>query len=339
MNDAQDTQPLYDIYVEEDRVTFVRRPDEQIVESTTAQEPLRWVLLVMLGSHGLIAVLSLALIAYLTLVPAPVTVYALTDKLPSLASVHALPAVTMTKSQTVSTTGHVHVPATQARGLVVFYNSLTRPQVIDAGTLLVGSDGQEIVTDANAYVPAGNYASNGQATVPAHALNPGVEGNIRAGDISGPCCRAFIQAVNAEFTGGHDARDYSYVTQGDVNGARNSLLASITPVILAKLKSLLPLGHVFLTPIPCKTHMGSNYRVGAIANMVVVTLTQACTPTVYNPHDLQRSLASLIAGKTPGQARALLQAQGIKEAGIRLGWLHDRLPADPNQIHVVLLFN
>src|SRR5258708_23762391 len=181
-----DTEPAYDIFVEEDRVTFVRRP-EQAVDSTPAQEPLRFVPIVMLGAHGLIALVAFALAAYRAFVPATAFVYGLASGVPAIAHVYALPAITVSKSETVSTTGRVHVPATQARGQVTFYNSLTQPQVIDAGTLLIGADGEQIVTDQTAYVPADHYASNGQASVWAHALNPGVEGNIRAGDIQGPC--------------------------------------------------------------------------------------------------------------------------------------------------------
>ncbi len=333
-----DTQPAYDIYVEEDRVTFVRRPD-QVIDSTPAQAESRIILIVMLGAHGLIALLSLALAAYLTLVPATATVYALADGIPAIAQVHALPALSMTRSQIVNTTGHVHVPASQARGLVTFYNSLTQPQVIAAGTLLIGADGEQIVTDQTADVPGGNYASNGQATVWAHALNPGAEGNVRADDISGPCCRAFIQAVNAAFTGGRNARDYQTVTKADIETATAGLLAQAQQSMQGRMASLLPPGEAMLTPVPCSTHATSNHAVGAEATQVMVTVKQTCQPQAYNTHDLQRALASLIAGRTPGNARTILQQQGIREAGIRLEWLRDRLPADSKQIRIVLLFH
>lgn len=335
-----DTEPAYDIYVEEDRVTFVRRPEpEPVVDSTPAQEPLRFVPIAMLGAHGLIALLALGLAAYLALVPATATVYALADRVPALAQVHALPAVTMTRSQIVPTTGRVHVPATQARGQVTFYNSLTQPQAIDAGTLLIGSDGQEVVTDETAYVSAGDYASNGQATVWAHALDPGAEGNVKAGDISGPCCRAFIQAVNGAFSGGHDAKDIQTVTQADIDTTSAGLLAQVQQSMQGRVASLLPPGDAALAPVPCSTRVASNHPVGAQAQQVTVTVTQSCKPAAYSIRELERSLAALIAGKTPQEARAILLRQGIKEAGIRLDWLHGRLPFDINQIKFVLVFH
>ena len=336
-----DTEPLYDMYVEEDRVTFVRRPDEQepVVESTLVQEPLRFVPIVMLGAHGLIALLVLALAAYLTLIPATAEVYALASGVPALAHVYALPVLSMSKSQIVPTTGRVHVPATQARGLVTFNNALTSPQVIDAGTLLIGADGEQVVTDQAAYVPGGNYASNGQATVWAHALNPGVEGDIKDGDISVPCCRALIQAVNSAFSGGHDARDIQAVAKSDIDNAASNLLAQLRQLLQARLSALLSPGNTLVTPVPCSTHTASSEAVGAQARQVMVTVTQSCKPQAYNISDLQHALASLIAGKTPGEARAILARQGIKEAGIRLSWLHNRLPFEINQIHIVLVFH
>jgi hypothetical protein len=231
------------------------------------------------------------------------------------------------------------VPATQARGLVTFYNSLTQPQVIDAGTLLLGADGEQVVTDQAAYVPAGNLVTYGNASVWAHALSDGEEGNIKAGDIYGPCCRAFIQAVNAQFSGGRDARDIQTVTQADIDTSVASLLAQGQQSLQGRVASLLPPGDAVLAPVPCNKRVASNHPVGAEASQVTVTVTQNCTPVAYNVRDLQHALASLIAGKTLAQARAILLRQGMKEAGIRLDWLHDHLPFDINRIKIVLVFH
>ena len=334
-----DTEPAYDIFVEEDRVTFVRRL-EPTVESdldVTVTSGLRFVPIMMLGAHGLIALLALALAAYLTLVPATAEVYALASGVPALAHVHRLPVIAITRSETVNTTGHTHVPATQARGLVTFYNSLTQPQVIDAGTLLLGADGEQVVTDQAASVPASNLPVMGSVSVWAHALSSGVEGNIRAGDIQGPCCRAFIQAVNAQFSGGRDAKDIQTVTRADRDTAVAGLLAQAQQAMQGRVASLLPPGDAALAPVPCSTHVASSKVVGAQARQITVTVTQDCQPQAYNVHDLQHALASLIAGKTPAQARTILLRQGMKEVGIRLDWLHDRLPVNSNQIHMVLV--
>src|SRR5215469_9468759 len=131
-SDLNDTTPAFDIYMEEDRITFVRRPEQEdntiVSEQSQARLPFAFVLPVMLGSHGLIALLALLLAAYLIFVPATAEVYALASGVPALAHVYTLPAINMTRSETVNTTGRVHVPASQARGMVTFYNSLTQPQ-------------------------------------------------------------------------------------------------------------------------------------------------------------------------------------------------------------------
>jgi hypothetical protein len=338
----QDATPAYDIYVEEDRVTFVRRP-EPTVESDPddpVSSGLRFVPILMLASHGLIALLALALTAYLTLVPATAEVYALASGVPAIARVYALPAITMSKSETVPTTGRVHVPASQAHGWVTFYNGLLQPQTIAAGTLLIGSDGEQVVTDETAYVPAGDLTGNGQAAVWAHALNPGPEGNIKAGDITGPCCKPLIQAVNAAFSGGHDEIDYQAVTKADISTATTTDLdAQLQHSLAGRMAPLPPPGGAVLTPVPCTTHTASSKPVGAQAQQVTVTVTRDCTPAAYNASELERDLASLIAGKTTAQARAILLKQRIKEAGIRLSWLRDRLPININQIKFVLVFH
>jgi hypothetical protein len=125
---------------------------------------------------------------------------------------HIFTPLVFTQSQTVPTTGRTHQNATQATGYVTFYNALTQPQTIDAGTLLTGSDGIQIVTDQIAYIPAAQLPTDGQATVTAHAVNTGSDGNISAGDINGTCCREYILVKNNQpFSGGQSERDYQSV--------------------------------------------------------------------------------------------------------------------------------
>jgi hypothetical protein len=103
-----------------------------------------------------------------------------------------LSALTMSQQKTVPTTGLGHQNVTQATGYVTFYNAATYPQEIPAGTLLIGADGVQVVTDQTAFIPAGNLLTNGHTTVTAHALLAGSAGNIQGGDIYGPCCRVNV---------------------------------------------------------------------------------------------------------------------------------------------------
>ncbi len=330
--------PEYDVYVEADRITIIPK-QEQVVDNSAVQNSETYfqnnftIPLIFMGSHALIVLLSLMLVAYVAFIPHITTVYVLTNTLPT----HPLPAVTLTQSQSTSATGHRHIAATQARGYITFYNSLTQSQIIDTGTLLVGADGEQVVTDQGADLPPGTLTTNGRTTVRAHSLNYGTEGNIRAGDIYGPCCRQFVQAVNAPFSGGHNARDFKTVAKDDIATATSEALAQVQQKI-AEINFGDKTGETLVTPVPCNTSTSSNHAVEAEAAQVVVTVSQFCTPSAYNLHALQQTLAALVAGKTPQEARTLLQMAGMRGVGIHLDWLLDRLPADSNRIHVVLLY-
>jgi hypothetical protein len=242
------------------------------------------------------------------------------SQIADIAHVYQLPPVTTKQSQIVVTTGHKHIPATQGHGTIVFYNGLTSPQVIEAGTLLVGRDGEEIVTDETAYTPAGNLSSNGSVNVPAHAVNPGVEGNIQSGDIYGPCCRQFIQAVNSQFKGGHSARDYQLVTKSDISNATADLLANL------KINFKISPDETLLTPVPCSSKTTSNHKPGDISSQVVVSVVQICHPSAYRLSDIQRRIVAIVAGKMRQDALQQLAAlPGVTHVGI--GWGDDmRLP-------------
>ncbi len=138
-----------------------------------------------------------------------------------------LSTLTLSQAQTIPTTGLGHQDARAAHGLVTFYNALPEVQTIPAGTLLVGADGVEVVTDQQAVLPAAIPPTDGQMSVVAHAIRPGPGGNIEAGDIHGPCCRAYVLAQNqAAFTGGQDARMFPMLSQHDLDEAVDSLTAS-----------------------------------------------------------------------------------------------------------------
>src|SRR5262249_13387516 len=118
-----------------------------------------------------------------------------------------LSTLTLAQAQTILTTGIGHQEAQAAHGLVTFYNALPEVQIIPAGTQLVGDDGVKVVTEQQAALPAAISPTEGQVSVVAHATTPGPGGNIEADDIHGPCCRAYVLALNqAAFTGGQDAR-------------------------------------------------------------------------------------------------------------------------------------
>ncbi len=87
-------------------------------------------------------------------------------------------ALTVSQSLTTQATGKGHQDATQAAGSLTFYNGSFSSKSIDAGTVFTGSDGIQVVTDQTALIPPGNPPTYGAATVPAHAVHAGSQGNI-----------------------------------------------------------------------------------------------------------------------------------------------------------------
>ncbi len=223
---------------------------------------------------------------------------------------HIFTPLTFTQSQTVPTTGRTHQNATYATGYVTFYNALPQSQTIDAGTLLTGTDGIQVVTDQIAYIPAAQLPITGQATVSAHAVNTGSDGNISAGDINGTCCREYILVKNNQpFSGGQNERDYQSVAKADIQNVVSNLSQQFQQTLQGKTTSLVPSSETLLTPIPCTSTMQSDHAIGAEAMQVSVTLHETCTPVSYDTQDFQ-SLAegklSQVASQKLGTGYSLL---------------------------------
>jgi hypothetical protein len=208
--------------------------------------------------------------ATVTIIPAVTTVTTTsTIQVPG----RVLAPLTLTQARSDQTTGIGHQEAAAAHGLVTFYNALPQAQTVPAGELLTGNDGVEVVTDQAAYLPAGTLATNGQATVAAHAVIVGPAGNIRGGDIYGACCRENVFAANSPFAGGKVARTFPMVTQSDLDNATKQLHTSLEPGITASLEAELHPGETD-TPPACTTQVSSDHTVGEEATKVTTTLTE-----------------------------------------------------------------
>jgi hypothetical protein len=188
--------------------------------------------------------------------------------------------VTKVLSQTTKATGIAHQDATYAIGNVTFYNSLPASQAIPAGTLLVGGDGMHIITDSIAYIPPGNFSTNGQASVMAHVTTIGSQGNVEAGDFSGACCRDYVFARTGQFTGGQDARNFTVVSQQDIDGLTTQLEKQMSTISLFSL----PSGEALATP-QCSENIQPSSPVGKEADSVTLTLTKTCSADSYSQVD------------------------------------------------------
>jgi len=213
---------------------------------------------------------------------------------------HLLSALTLSQAETIPTTGAGHQPARAATGRITFYNASPAVQTVMAGTLLTGADGVQVVTEQDAVIPPVAYPTLGQATVPAHAVLAGPGGNIRAGEIYGPCCRLNVSAVSGAFSGGQTARSYPMVSTQDIQEATASLTQSLLQSVQAALETQVQQGETLITPTPCQQQVTSNHQAGDEAAQVQITVDETCRGAVFTTqayHDLVKQIITQQATK------------------------------------------
>jgi hypothetical protein len=206
-----------------------------------------------------------------------------------------LPAVTMSQQQTVPTTGKAHQDARAAHGFITFYNAATYSQVVPDGTIVIGADGVQIVTDQDAIIAAASYPTFGQSTVAAHAIITGPAGNIAGGDIYGPCCRLNVSAVNGSFTGGTLARNYQTVTAQDIRTVASGLKTSVNQSVQAALQTQVHADETLITPLPCQENVKPDHQPGEEATQVQITVSETCTAMTYSTQAYQSRLMQIAA--------------------------------------------
>jgi len=318
MKQGQDTtdgkqQPSneYDVYVEADRITFVKKSPAGEDHTKSGK------------SLSLSSVLSLLLLLTFLFLPSSaasaalptvtITIYPKMEQITTTQNVQ-LPArllvpLTLSESKTIPTTGIGHQNATQARGSITFYNGLFTSQTIVAGTILTASDGEHILTDQTASIPAANPPGLGQTSILAHAIDTGVQGNIPAYTINQLCCATAVKAVNmTTFTGGADQRYFKVVTQHDIDGVSQPLTKTLIASILAALSAQLTTAEALIPPL-CSEHVSPDHRVGDEAVQVQVTVLETCSAGAYDKQTLQelaRQGGSKKVAQTLGNGYTLL---------------------------------
>jgi hypothetical protein len=231
-----------------------------------------------------------------------------------------LPAVTMSQQQTVPTSGKAHQDARAAHGFITFYNAATYSQVVPAGTMVIGADGVQIVTDQDASIAAASYPTFGQSTVAAHAVLTGPAGNIAGGDIYGPCCRLNVSAVNGPFSGGTLARDYQTVTAQDIRTVASSLKTSLSQSVQAALQTQVHADETLITPLPCQESVKPDHQPGEEARQVQITVSETCTGMTYTTQAYQSRLTQITAqhagdGYLPiGQVQSTITQATVQDA-------------------------
>jgi hypothetical protein len=126
-----------------------------------------------------------------------------------------LPIHTFTATAPVIPTGSKTYPAIQAAGVLTIYNGSILSQRIPQGMIITAGNGIEVVTNQSVFVPGGNPPAYGIASVSAHAIPAGVQGNLPSLSISNVYGTSlFIRNVTA-FHGGRNAYSVKVVTDRD----------------------------------------------------------------------------------------------------------------------------
>src|SRR5260370_39176524 len=125
----------------------------------------------------------------------------------------------------------------------------------------------------------------------AHAIRAGAVGNIRAGDIA--VTGSALQVSNSQFQGGQDARDFTYVTQSDVDRPATMLKTQVTQSMQAALgQQLVPGEQLQKAPRARTAALGPAIRQDA--SNVPLTLSETCSDFAYNSLQLSALGAKLL---------------------------------------------
>jgi hypothetical protein len=234
----------------------------------------------------------------------------------SHADVHGrvLAPLTLTQSQTVRATGRGHQQAVAASGQLTFYNGQSQSVTVASGTVFTAGDGIQVVTLESAVTPAADPSTNppafGQLTVPAQAVQKGASGNIGAYAISGSCCASSVIVKNlAPFRHGQDARDFPFVTKGDIQG----VVGQLTPLLLqserAALTSQLTAQEALLTPA-CTPTTSADHAPGDEAATVSVTVSETCKAVAYDRQELESRGIAILTSTCAASSPAHFQRVG-----------------------------
>jgi hypothetical protein len=180
--------------------------------------------------------------------------------------------------------------------MLTFYNPAGFAQTVVGGTT-VAQAGLQVMTDQSVTIPAGTPSSANSATVTAHVLQTGTQGNIAPLTINGLCtgCSGTDLAVKnlAAFWGGQNAVQYTIVRAADVNSVTRSQQPLLEVQSRDGLLTQIRAGEQLGAPIACAQQTRSDPAVGARAVQVIVQVMVTCTALVYAPADAQQRAATL----------------------------------------------
>ena len=148
-----------------------------------------------------------------------------------------LPLKTFTTDVTVIPTGSKTFPATTAHGTLTLTNGSVISEELPQGLIFTGNNGIEVVTDTAVLVPAGSANGYGVATVSAHALVSGLQGNIQAFAVNLVYGTALYVRNLTPFARGRNTFTETFITEQDRQHALSQARERLTQKIVARLLS------------------------------------------------------------------------------------------------------
>lgn len=246
----------------------------------------------------------LGVVLFFTL-PAPATIAirptsGVRDELVSVSAVTTTPAplesqarvlidTRVTPVLVIRATGVIHQPAVQATGKLTFYNIAPSVQQIPAGVVFTITGGVQVISDTAVTLPAGNPPDSlGNATVPAHVQQAGVQGNIPANTINGlcPCGNAGVSVKNAPFDGGRDALTYTILSQADIDRVANPVRTALLQEAKDGIKAKMHRAERLASAVLCTSLETLDHQVGSKTAQAHVTVSATCQGEVYDQQDV-----------------------------------------------------
>jgi serine/threonine protein kinase len=198
-------------------------------------------------------------------------------------------------SRTVASSGLKPIPGVQASGAVLFENSGHSAYSVPAGIVFTTSAGVEIKLTKSIVVPPRNEGQDGSISASAVAVFPGVTGNIAANALNTKCCNNQLTVSNPQpFSGGVDPNVVHIVTQADIDGVRNALLAQLQRQALLQLQKQFAAGEVEAGQPIDITRVVSDSAPGIQVDRVRVQVSVSATAYVYNQTTARLVAAQLL---------------------------------------------
>ncbi len=330
----QDTQPDETIHIHyfPDAIVIVKEDTDNpqtddAVETTlaqTKQQPV-YVAYVICSFYLFLIFSCIAFQVYCIFNPPIVTITLVPRSLAltttgSLQLGRVLTPITLSQTQEVPATGKGHQDARQATGFITLYNGELNKVTVSTGTVLTGTDGVQIVTDQDAFIPAADPTANppvfGRVTIPAHAIRQGSAGNIGRYDINQPCCFASVIAKNlTPFRGGADERNFQIVTKSDIDSTASTLKTNLAQSVSGALQGQLK-PQEQLQLLPCAPIISSDHQPGQEAREVKVSVSEICGAVAYNNDALIAKATDLLSHQALQQLETGYSLFGMVQVSI-----------------------